>query len=217
MLFSKGPVQGLRLSGKLRVWVASTVSMEGLEWWWQGTLLTTLYTHEQPCSANTYGMSTECQRPGDQSWWWQRQNNIAAIHRASLISDITLGTRHRNTLHLKTTPCAIIHILQLGKPCSVAQPCLTLRNPMDCSPPGSSVHQISQARIQEWVAISFSRGSSWPRDWTHSLLRLLHWQADSLPLSHLGNPQWNILGHKKKNKIMPSAVTWMDLEIVILS
>ena len=49
------------------------------------------------------------------------------------------------------------------------------------------------------------------------LLRLLHWQADSLPLSHLGNPQWNILGHKKKNKIMPSAVTWMDLGIVILS
>ena len=38
---------------------------------------------------------------------------------------------------------------------------------MDCSPPGSSVHGISQARILEWVAISYSRGSSWPRDWTH--------------------------------------------------
>ena len=37
---------------------------------------------------------------------------------------------------------------------------------MDCSPPGSSVHWILQARILEWVAISFSRGSSWPRDWT---------------------------------------------------
>ena len=36
-----------------------------------------------------------------------------------------------------------------------------------CSPPGSSVHGISQARILEWVAISYSRGSSWPRDWTH--------------------------------------------------
>ena len=35
--------------------------------------------------------------------------------------------------------------------------------PMDCSPPGSSVHGISQARIVEWVAISFSRGSSQPR------------------------------------------------------
>ena len=38
--------------------------------------------------------------------------------------------------------------------------------PMDCSPPGSSVHGISQARMLEWVAISFSRRSSWPRDWT---------------------------------------------------
>ena len=40
----------------------------------------------------------------------------------------------------------------------------TLCHPMDCSPPGSSVHVISQARILEWVAISFSRGSSPPRD-----------------------------------------------------
>ena len=41
-----------------------------------------------------------------------------------------------------------------------------LCDPMDCSPPGSSVHGISQARILEWVAISFSRGSSPPRDQT---------------------------------------------------
>ena len=38
---------------------------------------------------------------------------------------------------------------------------------MDCSPPGSSVHVTSQARVLEWVAISFSRGSSQPRDRTH--------------------------------------------------
>ena len=37
---------------------------------------------------------------------------------------------------------------------------------MDCSPPGSSVHGILQARILEWVTIFFSRGSSWPGDWT---------------------------------------------------
>ena len=48
----------------------------------------------------------------------------------------------------------------------VAQSCLTLCNPMDCSPPGSSVHGILQARILEWVAISFSRESSEPRDRT---------------------------------------------------
>ena len=48
----------------------------------------------------------------------------------------------------------------------VSQSCPTLCEPMDCSPPGSSDHGILQARILEWVAISFSRGSSWPRDRT---------------------------------------------------
>ena len=42
----------------------------------------------------------------------------------------------------------------------VAQSCLTLCDPVDCSLPGYSVHGILQARILEWVAISFSRGSS---------------------------------------------------------
>ena len=49
---------------------------------------------------------------------------------------------------------------------SVAQSCPTLWDPMDCSPPGSSIHEIFQARILEWVAISFSRGSFQSRDWT---------------------------------------------------
>ena len=48
----------------------------------------------------------------------------------------------------------------------VAQLCQTLCNTVDCSPPGSPIHGILQARIVEWVAISFSRGSPWPRDWT---------------------------------------------------
>ena len=62
----------------------------------------------------------------------------------------------------------------------VAKSCLTLCNPMDCSPPGSSVHGIFWTRILEWVAIPFSRGSSWPKDrtWSPAL------QAASLPLSH---------------------------------
>ena len=51
--------------------------------------------------------------------------------------------------------------------CMRAQSYPTLFDPMDCSPPISSVHGILQARILEWVAISFSRGSSLPRDWTH--------------------------------------------------
>ena len=48
----------------------------------------------------------------------------------------------------------------------VTQSCPTLCNPVDCSLPSSSVHGIFQARILLWVAISFSRGSSWPRDQT---------------------------------------------------
>ena len=48
----------------------------------------------------------------------------------------------------------------------VTQSCPTLCDPMICSPPGSSLHWISQARRLEWVAISSSRGSSQPRDWT---------------------------------------------------
>ena len=47
------------------------------------------------------------------------------------------------------------------------QSCPTLCDPMDCSPPGFSVHAILQARILEWVAIPYSRISSWPRDRTH--------------------------------------------------
>ena len=48
----------------------------------------------------------------------------------------------------------------------VAQSCLTLYDPMDCSLPGSSVLGILQARVLEWVAVSSSRGSSQSRDGT---------------------------------------------------
>ena len=48
----------------------------------------------------------------------------------------------------------------------VAQLCLTLCDPMDCTQPASSVHGIFQARILAWVAVPFSRGSSQPRYWT---------------------------------------------------
>ena len=63
--------------------------------------------------------------------------------------------------------------------------------PMNCSQPGCFVFGIFLARILELVAISSSRVSSWP-DQTHllCLLLLLHWQADSLPLSHQGGSSW---------------------------
>ena len=48
----------------------------------------------------------------------------------------------------------------------VTQSCLILCDSIDCNPPGSSVHEILQSRMLEWVAISFSRGSFWPRNRT---------------------------------------------------
>ena len=63
----------------------------------------------------------------------------------------------------------------------------TLRDPIDCSLPGSSAHRILQARILEWVAMPSSRGSSWPRDWTH-VSCLLPWYMGSLPLAPPGEP-----------------------------
>ena len=53
-----------------------------------------------------------------------------------------------------------------GKESEVAQSCLTLCDPMDCSLPGPSAHGIFQAIVLEWIAISFSSGSSRPRDGT---------------------------------------------------
>ena len=64
------------------------------------------------------------------------------------------------------------------------QSCPTLCDPVDCSPPGSSVRGTLQARKQEWAAMLFSKGSSDPGV---CLLHFLHRQADSLPLSYLGS------------------------------
>ena len=66
--------------------------------------------------------------------------------------------------------------------CLVAQWCPILCNPMGCSPPGTSVHGISQARILEQAAISYSMGPSQLGS-KLSILHLLHWQADSFTTS----------------------------------
>ena len=71
---------------------------------------------------------------------------------------------------------------------------------MDCSPPGPSVHGISQARILEWVAISFSMGSPQPRDQTWVSCVSCISRVDSLPLCHLGSPIYILKMLKKINK-----------------
>ena len=80
--------------------------------------------------------------------------------------------------------------------CSVTQLCPILCDPVDCSLPGSPVHGIPQARLLEWVAILFSRGSFWPRDWTHQV-------------SHIAGRRFNIWATRKartlpKSNQMPS-------------
>ena len=75
---------------------------------------------------------------------------------------------------------------------------------MDCSPPGSSVHGILQVRILEWVAISSPGDLPTPEtepDWVPSLLCLLHWQVDSLPLLHLRSPNVQASDAKDSSKI----------------
>ena len=74
----------------------------------------------------------------------------------------------------------------------VAQSCPTLCDPMDCSLPGPSVHEIFQARILEWVAISFSRGSSQPGDLNPGLLccrQILYCLKKNLP-ANAGDVNW---------------------------
>ena len=83
------------------------------------------------------------------------------------------------------TKCCGLFFTVLGGGGLVTKSCLTLVTPMDCSPLVFSVHGILQARILEWVTISFSRASSWPRSPTL--------QMDSLPTELLGKP-FTVLG-----------------------
>ena len=120
-----------------------------------------------------------------------QHSGVCRAHPGSWVSPFS--ERHSLSLGLMVLPlwsmeCAqgfVVVVL-------VALPCLTLCNPMDYSLPGSSVYEILQARILEWIAIPFSRGSSQPRDrnqvsciagsfytvwaiWGHLKLPLLWW------------------------------------------
>ena len=83
-----------------------------------------------------------------------------------LVGSGVIFLSHSSQLILRN-PCSWHIAIKPSGSCICAkslQACLTLQEPMDCSPPGSSVHGILQARILEWVAMPFSRGSSRPRD-----------------------------------------------------
>ena len=71
-------------------------------------------------------------------------------------AEVRDGTRNTSLKEAFSLPAMTVH--------AVAQSCLTLCDPMDCSPPGSSVHGIFLARILDWVPMPSSRGFSQPRD-----------------------------------------------------
>ena len=92
------------------------------------------------------------------SWWWHA-DRARFLFKLQLCSCWTYRLQQALNNQPSATGRAVCVL--------VAQLCPSLCNPMDCSLPGSSVHGILQARILEWFAISFSRGSSGPRNQTH--------------------------------------------------
>ena len=98
------------------------------------------------------------------SWWWTGPGVLR------FMGSQRVG--HDWATELNWTECVCICAKSL-------QSCPTLCNPMDCSLPGSSLHEVLRARILEWVAMPSSRRSSQPRDRTHVFLI---GQAGSLPL-----------------------------------
>ena len=114
---------------------------------------------------------------------WPRNWTHVSYHQHNQGSPLRCSVNYTKWGYMKSY--LAINVFDLCVHAKSFQSCPTVCNPMDCSPPGSSVHGIFLARILEWVAISSSRRSSPPRDqtWVSSLL---HWQADSLPMSHLG-------------------------------
>ena len=98
----------------------------------------------------------------DRGTWWATVHGVAKswTQLSDIIFTINVASWKRYWFFI------IIIIIILIDVCLVTQSCLTLCEPMDCSPPGFSVHGILQARILEWVVIHFSKGSSQLRDQT---------------------------------------------------
>ena len=101
--------------------------------------------------------------------------------------------------------CSFIHA------CSVTQSCLTLCDLMDGSPPGSSVHGTFQEKNTGVCCYFFLRASSQCRV-NLCLLRLLHWQAESLPLNHLGSPSYPL----NLNQLITYCVSTLYLNLWLL-
>ena len=107
-----------------------------------------------------YGM--KCKNTEKHPYWWRKPEYVTPKY-VSLTYWFELNSTKKEQKQKKfSLPSSFLSKALLF----CCQLCPTLCDPMDCSPPGSSVHGIFQARILEWAAISYSRGSSWPKDQT---------------------------------------------------
>ena len=135
------------MTGLLAMWTEV-----GCEQKWCGWLL--------GCTLLLPSLWLECWHGGAHSWFTTR----AAPGESTATRQEEPGPLASSGTEL---PCQAGIFTPQRNGCLVTKSCPTLCDPMDCSPPGSAVIGTLQARILEWVAISFSRGSSWPRDPTH--------------------------------------------------
>ena len=120
--------------------------------------------HKQPCFTSCFKLShhaelgSDSPPEGNEGWEACGRHCVQHFHLENGETEAQEGdacTRlgEIETLWMSKCECVL-----------VTWSCPTLCNPVDCNPPGSSLYEILQARILEWFAISFSRGSSWPRD-----------------------------------------------------
>ena len=100
--------------------------------------------------------------PTDRWTWWSAAQGVAESRTWLSLWTITTTSPYSECLRLIIGTIGSLLVLNC-----FAQSCVTLFGSMDCNPPGSSVHGIFKARILEGVVISYSRGSFWPRNWTH--------------------------------------------------
>ena len=114
------------------------------------------------------------------SIWMMRVSYIMGI---MLFLSLKLNSRECVCVHV----CVCLHVCGCALSHNHAQSCLTLCDPMDCSPQASLSMEFLQSRIPEWFAIFYSRGIFLTQGSNPRLLHLLPWQADSLPLCHVGS------------------------------
>ena len=133
------------------------------------------------------------------------------LHRAVLVTEAEMQTQPKcPSADGRTEKMGSIHTMEhyslFKSESEVTHLRLTLCHPMGCSPPGSFIQGILQARVLEWVVISFSRGSSQPRDRTR--------------VSRIVGRHFTIWATRevifKEERILQYAKAWMDLGDIIL-